>query len=130
MSDDPFDWVGLPHRIGADPRLGEGACCLVIASIINDQLGQPFPHQMVPQWIEMARQGDWAPIRRSFYRRTAQTGAPRPGDLHLFIAPGTDALGLGTVLCADWMILPVEDAGVRMAPRKLWSTWEIRRPIP
>jgi hypothetical protein len=130
MSDDPFDWVGLPHEIGADPRKGKGACCLVVASLINKAACTPFPHQMVPEWLEMARQGDWAPIRRSFFRRTVHVGDPRPGDLHLFIAPGTDALGLGTVVSADWMVLPVEDAGVRMAPRKLWSIWEIRRPIP
>jgi hypothetical protein len=102
----------------------------VIAAIVNKDACRPFPHKLLPQMLEMAREGEWDALRRLYYRRTAQVGEARIGDLHLFTDKATDALGLGTVVSDEYMILPTHDSGVRLAPRKIWATFEMRRVQP
>jgi hypothetical protein len=124
-----LSWLGLPHEVGADPREGKAACCLVIAAIVAKDAGRPFPHKLLPQLLEMALQNQWDALKRTYYRRTVQAVAPRTGDLHLFTDKATDALGLGTVISDEYMILPTHDCGVRFAPRKIWQPFEMRRVL-
>jgi hypothetical protein len=106
-------WLGLPHRIGADPREGEAACCLVMARILLEEAGQKPPP--IEQWIGMALEAAWEPLRDAFYRHTEQLAQPEPLALTLLEdADGT--LGLGTVITSRLLLAPVHKRGVTAIP--------------
>jgi hypothetical protein len=48
------DYIGLPHEIGADPRDGIAADCLLLVFAVQDELGIPHP-EPDERWFEAAR---------------------------------------------------------------------------
>lgn len=65
-------FVGLPHRTGADPRTDDAADCLLVAFAVLDELGQPHP-PLQEGWFTMAGQGRWDELREVFEVQTAPT---------------------------------------------------------
>ncbi len=58
-------WLGLPHRIGADPRNGEACCCLRMAQIIMEEIGRD-PPEIDPRWENLARERRWTDLYEEF----------------------------------------------------------------
>jgi hypothetical protein len=106
-------WLGLPHEIGADPRNGQGACCLVMAKILLEDAGRSAPP--IEDWIVMAKASDWGPLRDAFYRHTEELSKPEPFALTL-LENGSDGLGLGTVIPNSLLLVPLHKRGVTTIP--------------
>lgn len=106
-------WLGLPHVIGADPRDGEGACCLVMAKLLLEDAGFKMPP--IDAWIEMAKKGAWDPLRDAFYRNTTPVEYPIVWSLTLLDNP-EGGLGLGTVIPHRMLLAPIHDRGVTALP--------------
>lgn len=106
-------WLGLPHRIGADPRDGEAACCLVMAKILLDDAGYTVPP--IDHWISLAKNGDWDPLRDAFYRHTEELPQAEPYALTLLDDP-EDGLGVGTVIPGRLLLVPLHHRGVTTLP--------------
>lgn len=106
-------WLGLPHEIGADPRDGKAACCLVMARILLEEAGQIPPP--IDQWIEMARSGQWEPLRDAFYRHTEELPQAEPWSISLLDDP-KEGLGIGTVVPGRFMLVPLHSRGVTALP--------------
>jgi hypothetical protein len=106
-------WLGLPHEVGADPRNGKAACCLVMARILLEEAGQEPPP--IEAWIDMARRGQWEPLRDAFHRHTEELAKPEPWALTLLDDPAI-GLGLGTVIPGRMLLVPLHEKGVSAIP--------------
>lgn len=106
-------WLGLPHEIGADPRNGQAACCLVMAKILLEANGQSAPS--IDEWIEMARDGEWDLLRDAFYRNTEELPKAEPYSLTL-LEDEQEGLGLGTVIPGRLLLVPLHKRGVGTIP--------------
>jgi hypothetical protein len=62
-------FVGLTHRLGADPRVDDAADCLLVAFAVLDEFALPHP-PVDPQWYAMANQGMWRDLRHLFDSQT------------------------------------------------------------
>jgi hypothetical protein len=106
-------WLGLPHEIGADPRDGHAACCLVMARILLEDAGQTPPP--IDDWIELARAGRWEPLRDAFYRNTEELPKAEPWSITLLDSP-EEGLGIGTVVPGRLLLVPLHSRGVTALP--------------
>jgi hypothetical protein len=113
MTIDWSDWLGLPHRIGADPREGKAACCLVIARIVLQDAGLATPP--IDQMIEQAQAGDWIPLQRQFYSFCEATTAPELHSITL-LRNGAAGLGVGTIVAPNTLLTLHHRRGVIALP--------------
>lgn len=112
-----YQWIGLPHRIGADPRTDGAACCLVITKILLTEAGQPMP--AIDAWLDLARRGAWDELRDAFYRNCEETPKPEPWTLTLLETGdplATSMLGLGVVVPSGFLLVPHHRRGVQAIP--------------
>lgn len=110
-------WIGLPHAIGADPRDGKGACCMVVAHIILSELGLHPPD--IKDWVELATKSQWMELQILFDRHFAPVFEPAVGSVAL-IRNGPVGLGVATYLGAGNGILIVHHSkGVVTMPLRL-----------
>lgn len=109
-----LNWIGLPHVVGADPRQGQGACCLVMARILLTEAGQYFP-DIEEQLLSLARAAHWDRLTKEFERHTERLEGPEPWSLTL-IRNGPAGLGIGTVVPGEYLLLPHHRRGVRAIP--------------
>lgn len=107
------DWLGLPHEIGADPREGRAACCLVMASIILSEAGLVVPP--VDEWVELARAGDYAAIQVAVEKYFDPIGSPEVNSFTLF-RNGVEGLGVGIVVETNVLLLVHHKRGVITLP--------------
>lgn len=116
------DFIGLPHEIGADPRIGAAADCLLLAFAVQDELGirHPEPDE---RWFEMARNDDWTQLSALFFRWARQQKEPKDGDITLLVGPKRH-LGLA-VRINDGSLTVNERKGVIWIPEQLksWEVW-------
>lgn len=108
------DWIGLPHQIGADPREGKAACCLVMARILLTNVGIPFP-EIEDQLLDLARAHQWTRLSKVFHEHTEPILKPEPWSLTL-VENGPAGLGLGTVVPGPYLLLPHHRKGVTAIP--------------
>lgn len=106
-------WLGLPHEIGADPREGRAACCLVIAQVVLQRAGLPFPP--IDPLLEAVRRGDWIELQKTFYSHCTALDAPEINALCL-IRNGPQGLGIGTVVASNTLITLHHHKGVITLP--------------
>ena len=114
---DWHQWIGLPHRIGADPRTDGAACCLVITKILVTEAGYPMP--AIDDWIELAHQESWDELRNAFYRHCEEIPSAEPWSLTLLETgdpAGEYALGLGVVVPGPFLLMPHHRSGVQALP--------------
>lgn len=117
-------WIGLPHELGADPRQGKAACCLVIARILLKEAGQQTPS--IDGMLQMAREGDWAGLQRLYDSLTEPLADPEELSLSL-VKNGQENLGIGVVVDRDYLLLPHHRKGVIAFPIKLLKPLEYRK---
>lgn len=106
-------WLGLPHVIGADPREGQGACCLVICKVLIEAAGNQAPS--IEHWLELARQEHWIELQLAFDEHCAPVSTPRLHAMTL-IRNGSNGLGLGIVVEGEMLLLPHHSKGVIVLP--------------
>lgn len=112
-----YQWIGLPHRIGADPRTDGAACCLVITKILLTESGQPMP--AIDEWLDLARRSAWDELRDAFYRNCEEAAKPEPWTLTLLESgdpTSTTMLGLGVVVPGSFLLIPHHRRGVQAIP--------------
>ena len=111
-------FIGLPHRTGADPRVEDAADCVLVAFAVLDELKQPRP-PLDPSWFKMAAQGMWTELGKQFEALTAEDDG----------APGAVAMTQsGLVVSVGGGILIVQhDNGVRWVPMELLRKLQWRR---
>lgn len=106
-------WLGLPHAIGADPREGQGACCLVMAALLLEDAGREMPP--IERWLEMAQRGEWEPLRDAFYRHTEELAQAETYSLTL-LEDINEGLGIGIVIPGRLLLAPLHTRGVSTIP--------------
>lgn len=97
-------FIGLPHRTGADPCIDDAADCLLVAFAVLDELGLPHP-PLQGGWFTMALQGRWAELREVF---TVQTVPSDYGDGAVAMLDAGVAVAVG-----DGLLLATHSQGVR-----------------
>jgi len=120
------DWIGLPHRIGADPRDGQAACCLRMAYAIYEEVGLASP-EFDPTWIRMAKQGRWADLYEEFQSVTYEIGSEELWALVPLIA--TDSFGIGIVVQDGLLLCPHHRRGVFAIPVTALGPQTFHMPI-
>lgn len=106
-------WLGLPHEIGADPRDGQAACCLVTCKAVLERAGLAFPP--IEPLLVMARQGDWINLQKTFYAHSVPIETPEVNAFCL-LRNGVHGLGMGTVVASNILITLHHRRGVITLP--------------
>lgn len=105
-------WRGLPHEIGADPREGRAACCLVIAVLALEAGGLKTPP--LGDMVEAARNSDWPALEDVFREHCIQI--PGPAIPSITLLRNTNGLGIGTVIAPNTLITLDHKRGVITLP--------------
>lgn len=114
------EWIGLPHQIGADPREGKAACCLMIAKIILEDGGMKFPVDE-NEIIDLAKKKLWPTLRLVFEKQTQFIETPEPYAVSLINNP-SQGLGIGVVVEEAgnlFLLMPHHRRGVQAFPVKM-----------
>lgn len=106
-------WIGLPHEIGADPREGRAACCLVIAQIVLQNAGYEVPP--LDQMLQSARNRDWENLQSTFSELCAPVPEPRIPSITL-VNNGMNGLGVVTVVAPNTLLSINHKRGVITLP--------------
>lgn len=111
-------FVGLPHKTGADPRHEDAADCLLVAFAVLDELHLMRP-PVDPLWFELAKNGQWQKLREILNSMTLPS------------AGGTGAIAMteaGVVVCVDGGVLLTQHSrGVRWVPMEVLRVEDWRR---
>lgn len=111
-------WIGLPYRLGADPREGEACCCLNLTSLVLEAAGiNPPPLQT--EWLKYAKVHNWSAIEEAFYNNTKlhECQYPdRPAPYSICLLRSRDAMGLGIVTEARSILTALHSIGVATIP--------------
>lgn len=118
------DWIGLPHELGADPRQGKGACCLLICQILLTRAGYVFPD--CSPLLEQAKNRNWAALQLTFDKYTYPIQSAEINGLTL-IRNGLHGLGLGIVVEENRLLFPHHKRGVIAAPIDQLRTLQYRK---
>ena len=89
-------WSGLPWGLGADPRQGRAACCFRTAQATREELGLPWPAELMKGWYAAAHSGAWDDLRRDWHGLTEPIEKPEAGALIRFDR-GDDSFGVGVL---------------------------------
>lgn len=111
----PLDWSswrGMPHEIGADPRDGRAACCLVIAVLVLESHGVKAP-PLAPL-VAAARDADWDALEDVF--RTHCVPVPEPEVPSITLLRNSSGLGIGTVIAPNTLLTLDHKRGVITLP--------------
>ena len=120
------EWIGLPHRVGADPRDGQAACCLRMVYAIYEEVGLPIP-AFDSSWIRMAREKRWADLYEEFESVTYEIGDKELWALVPLIA--TDSFGIGVIVQDDMVLVPHHRRGVAAIPPAAMPPLTFHRPL-
>lgn len=105
-------WLGLPHQIGADPREGKAACCLVMAHILLTDAGlNPPPLEPL---VRAARYSHWAALMNDYNNATRTVYAPERLAMTLLVT--RKGIGVGTVVEDGLLLVPHHRHGVITFP--------------
>lgn len=110
-------WIGLPHEIGADPRQGKAACCLVIARVLHQNAGRYFP-PIEEELLALVTDKAWSKLTKKFAEYTVPLEAPEDWALTL-VRNGPHGLGVGTVVPGEYLLLPHHRRGVTAIPMSM-----------
>jgi hypothetical protein len=119
------DWIGLPHLVGADPRKGEGADCLLLSFALAEEAGlehPPLPANLF-RWYRLGKIGDLAAL---FLEHSEPVEAPTEGCIAIRVQPGAM---LGVCTFTDGGVAYVsEETGVAWVPAHRlpglsWRRW-------
>lgn len=111
---DYYKWIGLPHKLGADPDDGEGADCLVVAYKVLSSLDIYFPRPQ-PEWFAMVERKEWANLYLVWENHMEKTVGPAMGLLsmrrnrvtgfNIMVVVGDGALCVHHVTGVRWLPL-------------------------
>lgn len=110
---DWHSWLGLPHRIGADPREGQACCCLRMAVIMLQDLGLD-PPEIDPAWFDMARERRWTDLYEEFQLVTQETGEAELWSLVPLLTP--ISFGVGVVVQDNLLLGVHHRSGLTTVP--------------
>lgn len=124
---DWHSWLGLPHRLGADPREGEACCCLKMAHIMMTDLGLN-PPDIKTYWKDLARQHRWSDLYEEFQLVTVES--PNAEELWTLVPLMTPmSFGIGVVV-PDRLLLGVHHRqGVTTVPLDKLRTPSYHTPV-
>lgn len=106
-------WLGLPHEIGADPRDGSAACCLVMTTIILQDKG--FNTPPIDDWLVAAKAGNYAEILYQLEKCIEPITTPEMYAFTIF-RNGRSGLGVGIVIESNTLLLVHHRKGVITLP--------------
>lgn len=75
-------FLGLKHKLGADPKNGEGADCLLLCFTLLDEAGI-HRAEFNPEWLKMAEAGQWLQLERIWNTITRPVSEPVTGSVAL-----------------------------------------------
>ena len=131
-------WVGLPHRLGADPRDGEACCCLELWFAVCDLAGIHIYERDFMRMLARRNEPDdhgRSPAMDAISKAAAEfthsigTEPPQTGDMALAYAHrrGDPPVGL-IVVAGDVELLMTHTIGLRSARigRHMWRRYGAR----
>ena len=107
------EWLGLPHEIGADPREGRAACCLVMTTLLLRDAGLNPPDPA--GWIDLAMKGDYASIQMEIDKYFEPVNYPEMLSFTI-LRNGVHGLGVGIVVEPNTLLLVHHVKGVVTLP--------------
>jgi hypothetical protein len=105
-------WRGLPHEIGADPREGRAACCLVIAVLTLHAYDVATPP--LEPMLDAARNADWTALEEVFREHCNPISEAAVPSITLL--RNVNGLGVGTVIAPNTLITLDHKRGVITLP--------------
>jgi len=115
------NYIGLPHEIGADPRIGAAADCLLLVFAVQDELGIPHP-EPDERWFDLARKGETRVLCEMFFAATEIVSEVKDGCFTLLTA-GTEKLGFAVRIDGGALTVNEKRGGVIWIPDCL-TGWE------
>jgi hypothetical protein len=112
-------YIGLPYRLGADPRTGRGTDCIRLVLRVLEDAGFN-PPSVERRWYKLLAQRDYAAIEADWYSLTEQTSVPEQYAMTLLPTEG------------DFSIAIVVDQGilaVRATIGVVWVPLSSMRPL-
>jgi len=80
-------YVGLPYRMGADPRQGQATDCIrLVLRVLEDAGLNPPPVER--QWYKWLAEGNLDAIKQDWYALTEQTNGPEQYAMTLLPSAG------------------------------------------
>ena len=96
----PYELLGLPYRLGADPEKHNAADCLSLACTVLRYYGfePPMPER---SWYRRLRKGDTSVFREQLDRYCQRTDRPKIGVIAL--CPSPMGFGLAAYFEGGWL---------------------------
>ena len=96
----PYDLIGLPYRLGADPNRHDAADCLTLARTVlyHHRVKTPEPQR---SWYRRLRQGDTQVFKDELERWGEKVETPKIGSVALCHSPL--GYGLATFFEGGWI---------------------------
>jgi hypothetical protein len=122
---DYYRWIGLPHRLGADPSNGEGADCLILVHKILTSAGVSCP-PINKRWFLLVAKKDWAKMHEIWNCHMVQVDKPKNFDVYM-ATNNVTGLCLGAVV-DDGIVTVHHEKGVCWVPLSLTKGpfWRLR----
>ena len=107
----PYDLIGLPYRLGADPNRHDAADCLTLARTVlyHHRVKTPEPQR---SWYRRLRQGDTQVFKDELERWGEKVETPKIGSVALCHSPL--GYGLATFFEGGW--ISFVESEVRWSP--------------
>lgn len=115
------DFIGLPHEIGADPRDGVAADCLLLVFAVQAELNIPHP-KPDERWFELARQGETRQLCEMFFAGAEVTTDIEDGCFTL-LTSGMNKMGFAVRIEGGALTVNEKRGGVIWIPDGL-KGWE------
>lgn len=91
-----MQWIGLPHRFGANPEDGEAADCIVMVFSVLRWAGVHHP-PFEQRWLDLAAQGRYPELVEIWQSKTRLLPNPKTYSITM-LNHGDKGLGFGVVV--------------------------------
>jgi hypothetical protein len=113
-SNAPFwmKYIGLPFRLGADPKDGEAADCIRLVLRVLEEAGLNPPH-VERKWYALLAHHNLEAIREDWFSLTEQTA--KPEEYAMTVLPSASEFSIGVVV-SDGLLSVRNETGVLWMP--------------
>lgn len=120
-------WIGKPHRTGADPVVDDGCDCLIMVTRVRQQLKLPAPsNDEICTLIALSEAGAFEEVNRLIAKHLILRNTPSDGSFTVYETPDH----IGSAVMIDGGLLHVSHKrGVRWIPTNMlrkfdWYDWK------
>ena len=120
-----YPWLGLPHKIDADPRYDGAVSCLKMVELIYEEYGVPH-NPISDEWYTLAYNNQWDDLYEVFHYNTREDIK----QLYNLVPFHTSrSFGLGIVVEDDMILTPHHRQGLIVLPISSLKDLTFYRPV-